>query len=283
MTRTLPALLLFAAILPLRASADAESALLAMEDPDNPLVHILSSAGSIYLELLPAEAPANVANFIALAQGETSIREPLSGRSLSPNYYDGMKFHRVLPGFVIQAGSPSYHPLGEPGTPLRDEINAELLGLHLEPVMDEQGHFNPRLNVSGETDLHEQLLVPLYRNMNIDSAGELAERQGEVVSRLQQMTMQQAYENMGYRYQDNLPGREIRRGTVALANAGPDGNGPEFFIALQDAPWLSGRHTVIGRVVEGMDVADAIGATAMDAESATQLSTRIYTIRRLNQ
>ncbi|MEQ8955204.1 MAG: peptidylprolyl isomerase [Gammaproteobacteria bacterium] len=282
MSRIIPLLCLAACLLPSRALADLESARLAMENPAHPLLSVLTVDGAIFIELLPSEAPANVANVVALARGAVQIRDVDSGRNFSPNYYDGMEFHRVLPGFLIQAGSPALHPLGAPGNPLRDEINAGLLGLNLEPAMDEQGHFNPRLNIHDKQSLHRQLLAPLYDRMNINSAQELLQRQDEVLSRLQQMTMQQAYENMGYSYQDDLPGRAITRGTVALANAGANGNGPEFFIALQDAPWLNGRHTVIGRVVEGMNVADVIGQTAVDPLSTNSTGTRIYTIRNVN-
>ncbi len=69
---------------------------------------------------------------------------------------------------------------------------------------------------------------------------------------------------------------------MALANAGPDGNGPEFFISLADADWLTGKHTVIGKVVEGMDVADNIGNTPVDALRFSRRSAVIYAIRRLD-
>ena len=261
--------------------ADVASARLAMENPDNPLLALITSTGVIYIEMLPAEAPSNVAHFIDLVEGEVAINDPVSGRNLSPRFFDGSYFHRVLPGFVIQAGSPVLHPLRGAGSPLPDEINATGLGLNLEPVMDELGRFNPRLNISDQQDLQKQILSPLYQRMNIDSAGELADRQGEVVSRLQEMTMQQAYETRGYRFRDNLSTRAINRGTVALANSGPNLNGPEFFIALQDAPWLSGRHTVIGHVVEGMEIADRIGRAAVNPEEAPNNVTSIYAIRRV--
>ena len=72
------------------------------------------------------------------------------------------------------------------------------------------------------------------------------------------------------------------RGTLALANSGPDSNGPEFFIALSDADWLSGRHTVIGNVVEGLEVVDQIGLTAVDPQLSSRRSAVIYSLRRLN-
>ena len=90
------------------------------------------------------------------------------------------------------------------------------------------------------------------------------------------------YELEGFDYQNQFPTRGITRGTLALANDGPNRNGSEFFIALADSEWLSGRYTVIGQVVEGLEVADDIGATAIDPLGFDPRSTVIYSIRRLN-
>ena len=83
--------------------SDAISAEAAMEDSTNPLVLLSTSTGDIYIELLPNEAPNNVENFLALAHGEIEFEDPNSNTRFQPRYFDGMQFHRVVPGFVIQA------------------------------------------------------------------------------------------------------------------------------------------------------------------------------------
>lgn len=247
-----------------------------MEGPDNPLFLLSTSRGQIYIEMLPAEAPANAARVMALARGEIEITDADNGFSFTPAYYDGQRFHRTLPGFVIQAASPAYHPLGGPGELLADEINADALGLDTEPVLTADASVNALLNITDEEAFVAEVLTPLYAAMNIDDAAELAARQDEVYTRLQSLTVKSLYELQGHRYVDRFATRAISRGVVALANSGPDSNGAEFFIALADVPSLTGRYTVIGRVAEGMAVADEIGATAIDAESFSRLSTVIY-------
>lgn len=263
-------------------NADQRSARQAMENQDNPLLLLSSSQGPIYIELLPDEAPQNVQRFLDLAAGDVEFTDPVANTSFTPRYYDGMRFHRVLPGQVIQAGSPHYHPLGSPDEMLEDEINAFSLGLDRLPILAEDGSVNPVLNVGSQADFAERVLSHVYSDMNIDDVEELESRQSEVVQNLRGLTVMRLYEQEGYGYQNEFPTRGITRGIVALANDGPDRNGPEFFISLDDAAWLSGRYTVIGRVVEGMDVADQIGNTAIDAEAFDPQSTMIYSMRRLN-
>jgi cyclophilin family peptidyl-prolyl cis-trans isomerase len=65
----------------------------------------------------------------------------------------------------------------------------------------------------------------------------------------------------GYQFEDEVNDHKIVRGALAMANAGPNTNGSQFFIVTADAcPWLDGKHTVFGRVTSGMDVVDAISA-----------------------
>ena len=63
----------------------------------------------------------------------------------------------------------------------------------------------------------------------------------------------------GYQFEDEINDHKIVRGALAMANAGPDTNGSQFFLVTTDAaPWLDGKHTVFGEVTDGMDVVDRI-------------------------
>jgi peptidyl-prolyl cis-trans isomerase B (cyclophilin B) len=65
----------------------------------------------------------------------------------------------------------------------------------------------------------------------------------------------------GYTFEDEINDHKVVRGALAMANAGPNTNGSQFFIVTIDAaPWLDGKHTVFGQVTAGMDAVDAIEA-----------------------
>ena len=70
----------------------------------------------------------------------------------------------------------------------------------------------------------------------------------------------------GYTFEDEINAHKVARGALAMANAGPNTNGSQFFIVTaEEAPWLDGKHTVFGDVTGGMDVVDRIGSTQTDA------------------
>ena len=69
----------------------------------------------------------------------------------------------------------------------------------------------------------------------------------------------------GYTFEDEFNDRKVERGALAMANAGPNTNGSQFFIVTTEAaPWLDGKHTVFGRVTDGMDVVDKIAEQPRD-------------------
>lgn len=155
---------------------------------------ITTAKGDIVLELYSNVAPKTVENFVKLAKS---------------GFYNGTKFHRVVPGFVIQGGDPlskTNDPRtgsGGPGYQFGDEINPRALGVPEDQI--------------------------------------------------------QALEASGYKYDFSLPSMSVDVGTIAMANAGPNTNGSQFFI-VTDAPQphLNGKHTVFGKVVSGMDVVHKI-------------------------
>jgi cyclophilin family peptidyl-prolyl cis-trans isomerase len=80
----------------------------------------------------------------------------------------------------------------------------------------------------------------------------------------------------GYTFKDEINEHKIVKGALAMANAGPNTNGSQFFIVTADAcPWLDGKHTVFGEVAGGMDVVDTIGTLPTDARDRPTQEARI--------
>ena len=123
-----------------------------------------TSMGTFKVELVEDKAPVTAGNFIKLAED---------------GFYDGLIFHRVIDGFMIQGGCPKGDGTGGPGYTIDDEFHKDL--------------------------------------------------------------------------------KHSSEGMLSMANAGPDTGGSQFFITLAATPWLDGKHSVFGKVVEGMDVVRNIG------------------------
>ena len=140
--------------------------------------HFTTNQGSFIVKLFDDVAPKTVANFVGLAEGTKAWKDPVTGESVSRPFYDGLTFHRVIDGFMIQGGCPLGTGTGGPGYRFEDE-------------------FSPQA-------------------------------------------------------------RHSRAGILSMANAGPGTNGSQFFITYSDTPHLDDRHSVFGRVVEGMDVLNSI-------------------------
>ena len=141
----------------------------------NPIVTIeMENGGIIKVELYPETAPNSVNNFISL---------------VNKGFYDGIIFHRVIAGFMIQGGDPRGIGIGGPGYSIRGEF--------------ESNGFKNDLKHS--------------------------------------------------------------RGVLSMARAmDPDSAGSQFFIMHEDAPHLDGQYAAFGKVIEGMDVVDAIAAVRTD-------------------
>jgi peptidyl-prolyl cis-trans isomerase B (cyclophilin B) len=80
----------------------------------------------------------------------------------------------------------------------------------------------------------------------------------------------------GYTFEDEFNDNKVVRGALAMANAGPNTNGSQFFIVTTDAaPWLDGKHTVFGRVTDGMEVVDKIEGSETDGRDKPREEARI--------
>ncbi len=155
------------------------------------------------------------------------------------DFYDGTAFHRVVPDFMIQGGDPlsrdqaqrEKHGTGGPGYTFKDEINAASYGLDKKKLAE--------------------ALPPAQAQQLKPEAREL--------------TVQQFYEAQGYRYTTAVQSLPLRRTVVAMANAGPNTNGSQFFIITADeVPHLLGKHTPFGVVESGLETVEAISRVERD-------------------
>jgi cyclophilin family peptidyl-prolyl cis-trans isomerase len=83
----------------------------------------------------------------------------------------------------------------------------------------------------------------------------------------------------GYQFEDEINDHRVVRGALAMANAGPNTNGSQFFIVTADAcPWLDGLHTVFGKVTSGMDIVDDISHVDTDMQDRPVSDVRIESV-----
>jgi peptidyl-prolyl cis-trans isomerase A (cyclophilin A) len=85
-----------------------------------------TNRGDIRIQLFPDHAPKTVRNFVGLAEGTQEWRDPRTGAPSNEKFYDGLTFHRVIEGFMIQGGCPLGTGTGGPGYDFDDEIHPEL-------------------------------------------------------------------------------------------------------------------------------------------------------------
>lgn len=135
---------------------------------------IVTSKGDIWIQLEFEKTPMTVANFVGLAEGDFKV----DTTEYTEEFYNGLKFHRVIKDFMIQGGDPMGTGSGGPDHRFYDEI------------VDDLKHSGP--------------------------------------------------------------------GILSMANSGPNTNGSQFFITHKATPWLDGKHTVFGHVIQGQDIVDAI-------------------------
>ncbi len=201
----------------------------------NPEAILITTMGKIYIELYPANAPITVKNFIDLATGKKKYYDYKKRKWIKGKFYDGLIFHRVIPDFMIQTGDPTGTGRGGPGYKFKDEINANSLGLN---------------KILVKNDPYVIRMYPSY-----------------LLKPFLNKSVKDFYEYLGYHYITTVKSIPPRKGSVAMANAGPDTNGSQFFINEVDTPWLDGKHTVFGKVIKGFDVVKKIAHVKTDAHN----------------
>ncbi len=105
-----------------------------------------TSAGRFKVRLYDDKAPKTVANFVGLATGEQEWKDPASGKPAKRPFYDGLIFHRVIDGFMIQGGCPEGSGRGGPGYKFADEFGPGLR--HDKPFLLSMANAGPNTNGS---------------------------------------------------------------------------------------------------------------------------------------
>ena len=126
----------------------------------------------------------------------------------------------------------------------------------------------PALAIRSQEEWQRMVLAPIVRKLGITDEQQFKARRAEVQEALDRLTLLDALENLGYRYDASLVAKEPQKGVIAMANAGPNTNGSQFFINLADTPWLAGKHTVFGKVVDGEAVLAELAGIKVDPQSA---------------
>lgn len=217
--------------------------------PDKPAIYaiFLTTQGNMAVELFDKDAPKTVQNFIDLAQGEKEFLTR-NGQKVKKPFYDGLTFHRVIENFMIQGGCPNGDGTGGPGYRFDDEINGKALGL--DKIQAGQApYYQYQLQRAVANELQ------IKNREEAESKRELIEKAFEDAKKL---SVLEILFRTGYKYNETLNSHRAIKGSLAMANAGPNTNGSQFFINQVDTPHLDGLHTVFGQLVSGADVVDRI-------------------------
>jgi peptidyl-prolyl cis-trans isomerase A (cyclophilin A) len=104
----------------------------------------VTSEGTFVVRLFDQEAPKTVENFVGLAEGTKQWKDPRTNQFVTRPYYDGLIFHRVIDGFMIQSGDPLGEGIGGPGYSFADEFHPTLR--HDKPGMLSMANRGPNTN-----------------------------------------------------------------------------------------------------------------------------------------
>ena len=213
---------------------------------------------------------------MANESGWTQLPKPWSPRP----YYDGLIFHRVIDGFMIQGGDPTGTGSGGAGFTFADEFNGVGLGLDKEFVLS-NGGMNQKVAYMQQQFMME-IVRPRLEAMGLGPQSPEAEvQQGfhKSFKSLRTPTLLDFYKDLGYQYNTELTAQKGVTGVLAMANRGPNTNSGQFFINLGDTPHLDGKHTVFGKVIKGMDIVQAIGKVETDSQNRPAKEVKILSIR----
>lgn len=255
----------------------------AVDKSANPIAIMTTSHGNVTIELFEKDAPETVKNFIGLAEGTKEFTDPQSGEKVKKPFYDGLIFHRVIKDFMIQGGCPLGNGMGDPGYKFKDEINADSLGLQNLKVIDEKNGLHEYLRVYPQQRMQQMIAQPIFAKLGINSQetfqAKQEEFQKEIKKVIETLTIKKLYEDMGYKYDESLTSSPMKTGFLAMANSGPNTNGSQFYINLKDNRYLDGKHTVFGKVVEGMEVVEKIGQVKTGSQDKPEEDIKIISIR----
>ncbi len=256
--------------------------ILSAEESKNPVVTMVTNHGNVTIELLQKSAPETVKNFLGLAEGTKKFTDA-SGEKVTKPFYDGLIFHRVIDGFMIQGGCPLGIGKGGPGYKFKDEINADSLGLQKIKVFDEAKGLHEYLKVYPQQQVQQMIVKPIFEKLGITTQEQLQAKQKELQEELEKstktLTIKALYQGLGYKYDDKLTSFPMKKGFLAMANSGPNSNGSQFYINLSDNRYLDGKHTVFGKVIEGMDVVEKIAKVKKGARDKPEEPVKIVSIR----
>ncbi len=248
----------------------------------NPLALIKTSMGDIKVVLYVNEAPKTVANFLELAAGKKEWTDTTTKEKVTRPFFDGLIFHRCIKKFMIQGGCPLGTGTGSPGYKFDNEISARGLGLDKMKAL-EGGRPHGFLQVRTQAQFNGIVIRPLLKKWGIKSPEDFEKRKDEIQKKLQEivpkLTIKDIYANQGFKFDDSREAHHPLRGCLAMANSGPGTNGSQFFINVVDTPWLAGKHTVFGGVVEGMDIVDKISNVEVGAGARPVEAVRIISVR----
>ncbi len=223
-------------------------------------VTMKTNYGDIELELYLELTPITVNNFIGLANGTKEWKDPQTGELVKRPYFDGLIFHRVIKDFMIQGGCPLGTGSGGPGYSFEDECFEDSGEVISGQITDDT---TARL-------IFQQVLIPyLQRTDNTPEQDEeiksivdecIKAKNGDAIKA---HNVEYYLEKTGHDKELKTPGKlkaTVDYGTICMANSGPNTNGSQFFIVTkkEGCSWLNGKHTVFGKVIEGMDVVQKI-------------------------